>query len=91
MDKQVKRLLDMSGKVAVITGGFANLGFDIASALAEYGCMVVVTSRKIEKAQDAAARIQQSSGEERISVFQCRMQIRISISFRIFQWPSADM
>lgn len=68
MDKQVKHLLDMMGKVAVITGGFANLGFDIASALAEYGCMVVITSRKKEKAQDAAARIQESYGVDALGL-----------------------
>lgn len=60
MENSVKTMLDMTGKVAVVTGGFANLGFDIASALAEFGCDIIITSRSIEKAQDAAARIAQT-------------------------------
>lgn len=37
---------DLTGKVAIVTGGTRGLGYDIAKALAHYGASIVVTSRK---------------------------------------------
>jgi len=53
----VQELMDMSGRVALVTGGCGGLGIDEASALADLGARVIVTSRSLEKAEGAAERI----------------------------------
>ncbi|MBW1883199.1 MAG: SDR family NAD(P)-dependent oxidoreductase, partial [Deltaproteobacteria bacterium] len=48
---------DLSGKVAVVTGGSKGLGFAMARGFAEAGADVVVSSRKIEACEVAAQKI----------------------------------
>lgn len=55
-------LFRLDGKTALIIGGARHLGFDVATALAEAGCAVAVTSRDAERARDAAGRLQASHG-----------------------------
>jgi NAD(P)-dependent dehydrogenase (short-subunit alcohol dehydrogenase family) len=47
----------LDGKVALITGGARHLGYDMAEALAEAGCHLVITSRQLSHAQDAADKL----------------------------------
>lgn len=51
----VHELFDLSGKVALITGGTGHLGSAMSRALAEAGASVVLTSRDAERAATAAA------------------------------------
>ncbi len=48
----VKRAFDLSGKVALVTGGSRGLGLQIPEALGEQGARVIVSSQKalIERA-----------------------------------------
>ena len=48
-------LFDLTGKVAVITGGAGGIGVVYAEALAEAGASVVVADLNLEAADDAAA------------------------------------
>ena len=50
-------LFNMEDKVAVITGAYTGLGYDMASALAQAGCNIIITSREIKKAQEAAEKL----------------------------------
>jgi len=50
-------LFDLTGKVALITGGSRGLGLEIALAFADAGADVIVASRKIENCETAAQRI----------------------------------
>lgn len=59
-----KKMFDLNGRVAVVTGATAGLGRDIATVLSEFGCKVVITSRDGEKAQNAAALIAEATGGE---------------------------
>lgn len=43
---QLASLFDLSGRIAVVTGGSRGLGLQIASALGEYGATVVLVARK---------------------------------------------
>ena len=61
-EQQLHTLFDMTGKVAIVTGGHAWLGNDIACALAEYGCDIVITSRELARAQEAARKIGETYG-----------------------------
>ena len=55
-------LFKLDGKVALVTGGARNLGFDMALALAEAGAAVAVTSRKIENARASCEKIGEQTG-----------------------------
>ncbi|MEV7663677.1 SDR family oxidoreductase [Paenarthrobacter sp. NPDC089316] len=48
---------DLSGKVALITGGTAGVGFEAARQLASRGADVVLTGRSVERAEAAASEL----------------------------------
>ncbi|MGB2503076.1 MAG: SDR family NAD(P)-dependent oxidoreductase, partial [Flavobacteriaceae bacterium] len=50
----IKKLFDLEGKIAIVTGSSKGIGKAIAEALAEYGAQVVVSSRS-QEAVDAVA------------------------------------
>ena len=53
-DPTVAELFNLTGRVALITGGCGHLGTAMSRALAEAGASVVLTSREADKAADAA-------------------------------------
>ena len=53
----VLSLFDLSGRVALVTGGSRGLGLQIAEALGEAGAKVMITSRKAQDLEEAAARL----------------------------------
>ena len=53
----VKKLLDLSGKCALITGGSRGLGLQMAEALGEMGAKVVITARKAAELDEARAHL----------------------------------
>jgi NAD(P)-dependent dehydrogenase (short-subunit alcohol dehydrogenase family) len=55
---RVQELFDLTGKVAIVTGGATGLGRQIADALAECGADVVVCARKAERCEAAAAELE---------------------------------
>lgn len=55
----IQELFDLTGRVAMITGGAQNLGLDMAEALGEAGAHLVITSRDLTKAERAAAALQE--------------------------------
>ena len=57
MHDDITRMFDLSGKVAVITGGARHLGYDAACVLAAAGCDVAITSRALDQAQKSAEQI----------------------------------
>ncbi len=54
---------DLSGKVAIITGGSRGIGEGIARLLAKHGALVVVASRKLEGCERVASSINESGGK----------------------------
>lgn len=55
-------LFDLSGKVAVVTGGSRGIGRAICLRLAEHGARVVVSSRKLEACQQVVDEIAARGG-----------------------------
>lgn len=53
----VKSLFDLTGKVALVTGGSRGLGLQMAEALGELGAKVAITARKQAELDEAAARL----------------------------------
>ena len=64
----VQELFDLTGQVALVTGGARNLGLDMALALAEAGADVAITSRKIEDAKASAGKIAGATGRRVLSL-----------------------
>ena len=55
-------LHDMTGKVAVVTGGSRGIGRAIVQTLAEAGADVVIASRKLDACEAAAEQVRVSTG-----------------------------
>ena len=53
----VKNLFDLTGEVALITGGSRGLGLQIAEALGEMGAKLALTARKAEELEEAVAQL----------------------------------
>ena len=63
----VKKLFDLEGKVAIVTGSSKGIGKAIAEALAEYGAQVVVSSRS-QEAVDAVVDEFKAKGLEAVGI-----------------------
>ena len=55
MSTPIQKLFDLSGQVALVTGGSRGLGLQIAESLGEAGAKVMLTSRKAADLEEAAA------------------------------------
>ena len=54
----VRELLDLSGKVALVTGGSRGIGLQMAEALGEMGARLAITARRQDELDDARARLE---------------------------------
>jgi NAD(P)-dependent dehydrogenase (short-subunit alcohol dehydrogenase family) len=61
-------MFDLDGKVALITGGSRGLGLRIATAFAERGATVVISSRKHDACVAAAEEIARTTGAEALGI-----------------------
>lgn len=53
----IKQLFDLSGRVAIVTGGAVGLGRQMAEGLAESGANIVLCARKRERCEQAAEEL----------------------------------
>ncbi len=53
----IRQLFDLTGKVALITGGSRGLGLQMAEALGEMGARVAITARKADELAEAEASL----------------------------------
>ncbi len=70
----VQQLFDLTGKVALVTGGTGHLGSAMSRALAEAGASVVITSRDRDRARTAAAALPRIGGAEHHGVMLDQME-----------------
>jgi gluconate 5-dehydrogenase len=57
MARTIQQLFDLTGQVALVTGGSRGLGLQMAHALGEAGARIMLSSRKAEDLQEAAAEL----------------------------------
>ena len=62
MKKEIESLFDLTGKVAVVTGGGDGIGKGVSMTLAAAGASGVVSSRTFEKAKMTAEEIERAGG-----------------------------
>jgi NAD(P)-dependent dehydrogenase (short-subunit alcohol dehydrogenase family) len=57
LEVNVKQLFDLTGRVAIISGGSMGLGLQMAQGLAEMGANLVLCARKKERCEEAAEKL----------------------------------
>ena len=67
------KLFDLTGQVALLTGASKGMGKEMALGLAEHGAKVVVSSRKLDQCEEAAAEINDLYGEKRAWAAACNI------------------
>ena len=64
-------LFDLTGRIALVTGGTKGMGLAMSQALAEHGATVLVSSRTQDASDEAAATINEAIGADRAIGFAC--------------------
>lgn len=60
--------IDLTGRIALVTGGSSGLGKETSRALAAHGAQVILTARDVPKGEGVAAEIRESTGNANVSV-----------------------
>ena len=69
--RTVQQLFDLKGKSALITGGSRGLGLQMAHALGEAGARIMLSSRKADDLEQAAAELQAAGIDARWIAADC--------------------
>ncbi|MCC7364297.1 MAG: SDR family oxidoreductase [Dehalococcoidia bacterium] len=64
----VKKMFDLTGKVALVTGGSRGLGREMVLAFAQSGADVVIASRKLESCEELAKEVVETTGRKALPV-----------------------
>ncbi|MBQ6386470.1 MAG: SDR family oxidoreductase [Lachnospiraceae bacterium] len=63
-----KRIFEITGQTAVVTGCSTGLGVQMAHALANQGCNIVAIARRLDKLQDVCRDISEQHGVETLPI-----------------------
>jgi NAD(P)-dependent dehydrogenase (short-subunit alcohol dehydrogenase family) len=72
-------MFDLTGRLAIVTGGSRGIGRTIAFTLAEAGADVVIASRKLDNCEAVAKEIEQATGRRALPV-----------AFHAGKWDESD-
>ena len=72
-------MFDLTGRVAVVTGGSRGLGREMVTAFAEHGADVVIASRKLAACEALAAEVRERTGRRAVAA-----------AFHAGRWADAD-
>ena len=71
MSRTVQQLFDLTGQVALVTGGSRGLGLQIAQALGEAGAKIMLSARKADELDMAVAQLQAAGIDARWIAADC--------------------
>ena len=71
MARTIPQLFDLTGQVALVTGGSRGLGLQMAHALGEAGAKIMLSSRKAADLEEAAAELQAAGIDARWIAADC--------------------
>ena len=71
MARTIQQLFDLTGQVALVTGGSRGLGLQMAHALGEAGARIMLSSRKAADLEQAAAELQAAGIDARWIAADC--------------------
>ncbi len=71
MSRTIQQLFDLTGQVALVTGGSRGLGLQMAHALGEAGAKIMLSSRKAADLEEAAAQLQTAGIDARWIAADC--------------------
>jgi hypothetical protein len=77
--RSLAEVTDLTGRVAVVTGGSRGIGRAIVDALAAAGADVVIASRKLDACEQAAAEVTEATGR--------RIE---AVAFHAARWDDCD-
>src|SRR5829696_8936242 len=63
-----RSVFDLTGKVAVVTGGSRGLGREMVLAFAQHGADVVIASRKLDNCESVADDVRERFGRRAVAV-----------------------
>ena len=75
--RTIEKLFDLSGQTALVTGGSRGLGLQMAHALGEAGAKIMLSSRKAEDLEEAAAELQAAGIDARWIAADCAKEADI--------------
>lgn len=70
---------DLTGRVALITGGNSGIGFETVKTLVQHNCEVYIATRSLEKGQDAVSRIKKEVPKARVHARHCDLEKLASV------------
>ena len=76
--RTIQQLFDLKGKTALVTGGSRGLGLQMAHALGEAGAKIMLSSRKAEDLEQAAAELQAAGIDARWIAADCAKEADIA-------------
>ena len=82
----VLRGVNLSGKIALVTGGNAGIGYETARALAGAGASVVLAARRHAAGLEAAGRIVESTGNPSVSHIPLDLSDLESVAGAVSAW-----
>ena len=77
MSRTIQQLFDLRGKTALITGGSRGLGLQLARALGEAGATLMLSSRKAQDLEQAAAELKADGIDARWIAADCAQDSEI--------------
>jgi NAD(P)-dependent dehydrogenase (short-subunit alcohol dehydrogenase family) len=87
--------LDLSGRIALVTGGSSGLGQETARALAAHGAQGILTARDVPKGEKVAAAIRASTGNRNVTVEELELgslaSIRAFAERVLARYPRIDL
>jgi NAD(P)-dependent dehydrogenase (short-subunit alcohol dehydrogenase family) len=65
---EIEKLFDLTGKVALVTGGSRGLGREMVLAFAHAGADVVIASRKLDACESTAKEVERTTGRRALAL-----------------------